>query len=601
VQLGDAGVEQASFAMAPGDLPPAAVTSFRVRVGGGDWQELPPGEVRNLTFGAGRTPVALEAERNGLVAAADFTVFRPWPWWLRAWAWPLHLLALGGVVVGLVRWRTRRLDRRNRELEARVAARTAELRQANAVKEEFLASISHEIRNPLNGVVGICEILAERQVGPREHVLVRTLGGCADQLRSMLDDILEFSHLERATPTLANTDFELVALVEDCARVMDPDLTACALLLPEQPHWLHGDSGKIRQVVCNLISNALKYGVPREVGVELVATPAEAGGVRVRIAVRNTGATIPSDEIPLLFESFRRGSQTGGVPGSGLGLAVCRRLSRAMGGHLTAASADGTTEFAFEFVLPSAQPPVRATGTPAPVSRALAVEDEDYNRLVLGHVLRSLGYTVDWAEDAAAALRLAATQPYDLVLTDWRLPDMEGGELCRRLLAILPAPQPPIVAVTAYATAEKLAEARAVGMAGFVSKPVTREKLERAIRGLSGGRQPRRSLDAETTSAPGPVSPLASLGDLAPSPQRLAGDIAERWRAVAALSSLQDPRTGRGAHALRSLLLLAAEETAAEQLGLLERAADTGDWEAVARLRPFVAEEIAAGEARLRA
>jgi signal transduction histidine kinase/DNA-binding response OmpR family regulator len=601
VMLADALTEPASVAVAPGDLPPAAVTSFRLRVGAGAWTDLIPGAPVPLTVPAGRTPVVLEAERNGLVAESRFTVHRPRPWWQRLWAVGLYALLTGAAVVGGVRWRTRRLDRLNRELEARVAARTAELRQANAVKEEFLASISHEIRNPLNGVVGICEILAERQVGPREHVLVRTLGGCADQLRSMLDDILEFSQLERATPTLANSDFELASLVDECARVMDPDLKACSLLLPEQPCWLHGDSGKIRQVVCNLVSNALKYGVPPEAGIEVQALPTEAGRVRVRIAVRNTGPTIPAEEIPQLFESFRRGSQTGGVPGSGLGLAVCRRLTRAMGGHLTAASSEGQTEFAFECVLASAQPPVRDTATPAPVSRALAIEDEEYNRMVLGHVLRSLGYSVEWAADAQAALRLAATQPFDLILTDWRLPDMQGGELARRLFEILPAPQPPIVAVTAYATAEKLQEAKAVGMAGFVTKPVTREKLVRAIRGLSSGRQARRSLDAETAAPAESTSPLAALGPLAPSPHQLAADIGEHWRSVAALSSLQDPRTGREAHALRGVLLVAGEQIAAEQLELLERAADAGDWDAVAELRTIVAEEIAASETRLRA
>jgi signal transduction histidine kinase len=124
-------------------------------------------------------------------------VVRPWPWWLRVWAWPLHAAALAGLVFVLVRWRTRTLQRRNRELEAHVNERTAQLRKASAVKEEFLASISHEIRNPLNGVVGICAMLSDLEVGPREKKLLRTLGGCADQLRSMLDDILDFSRLER--------------------------------------------------------------------------------------------------------------------------------------------------------------------------------------------------------------------------------------------------------------------------------------------------------------------------------------------------------------------------------------------------------------------
>lgn len=600
IRLADAGQAMVRVWLAPGAFPPAPVASLRLRLGEGGWSEFRPGQVQLLNVAAGRTTAVLQVERNGLVTESAFTVVRPYRWWLRPWAWPLHAGGLILVVLGVARLRTRQLERRTRELQARVEERTAELKQANAVKEEFLASISHEIRNPLNGVVGICQMLAERDIGPRERTLVRTLGGCADQLRSMLDDILDFSHLGRQAPVLSNADFELVALVEECARVMDPDLAACALLLPEQPCWLHGDSGKMRQILCNLISNALKYGNPREAGVEVVFGAAEGGRRRVRLAVRNTGETIPADELPRLFESFRRGARTAGVAGSGLGLAVCRRLAEAMSGHLTAASAGGVTEFAFEVVLPSAQPPVPVAATPTSVSRALAIEDEDYNRVVLGHVLRALGYSIDWAVDGASALRLAATQPYDLVLTDWRLPDMEGGQLCARLLALLPSPKPPIIAVTAYATSEKLAEAKAVGMAGFVTKPITREKLERIIMGLAGNRQPRRSLDAETPVPAGPLAALASLGDLAPSPLRLAEEITEKWRGVAALAAMRDPRTGREAHALRSLLLMAGEQAAAEQLGLLEHAADAGNWDDVQRLEPHVGAEITAGQGRLR-
>lgn len=583
------------------EFPPAPAMAHQLRTENGEWTNFESGGAEQIPVGWGRTAVTVRTERNGLSAEQEFVVVRPWPWWLRGWAWPLHAIGLLGLALGLSRLRTRRLTRRNRELESRVAARTQELRKANAIKEEFLASISHEIRNPLNGVVGICAMLGEREVGPREQHLVRTLGGCADQLRSMLDDILDFSRIEKGVVSLTSTNFELCALIDQAARVMDADLTACSLMLPEHPVWLHGDSGKLRQLVCNLVSNALKYGVPREAGIELRTARASEGKTRLRIAVRNTGPTIPAAELSRLFESFRRGAHTTGIPGSGLGLAVCRRLAEAMGGRLLAASADGVTEFALELTLPDGRPPGPAQPAPQSVSRALAIEDADYNRLVLGHVLHALGYSVDWAEDAAGALRLAARNPYDLVLTDWRLPDMEGGELCRRLLTVLSDPKPPVIAVTAYATAEKLDEARAAGMSGFVTKPVTREKLERVIRDLSTGLQPKRSLDIHArASVSRPENPLASLGELAPSAERLAGDIAGQWRGIAALAGLRDPRTSSAAHAIRSLVLLAGEESAAEQIGLLEAAAAEGDWDTVRRLLPFVAEEVAACESRLR-
>lgn len=581
------------------DLAPAPATFLRLRAADGAWSTLRPGVDFQLPVGWGRTAITLQAERNGLVTESTVTVVRPWPLWLRWWAWPLHAAALAGLVLALVRWRTRTLKQRNLELERHVSERTEQLRKASAVKEEFLASISHEIRNPLNGVVGICAMLADREVGPREKILVRTLGGCADQLRSMLDDILDFSRIERGQVTLTNVDFEAGALVEEAARAMDPGLTACSLLLPEQAAWLHGDSGKLRQIICNLISNALKYGVPSEAGVEMRLTPAGAGRTRLRLAVRNTGPTIPPEELLRLFESFQRGANTGNIPGSGLGLAVCRRLAQAMGGRITAASHEGTTEFALELTLVNAQPPARPAGLPDTVSRALAIEDEEYNRIALGHVLRSLGYTVDWAVDGASALKFASTQQYDLVLTDWRLPDIEGGELCRRLVRVLPRPTPPIVAVTAYSTNEKLEEAKAAGMTGFVTKPVTKEKLERVIRGLSEGLRPKRSLDTQNQIAA--AHPHASLGDIAPSSEQLSAAIARKWREVAAMASLHDPRAASEAHTLRGHLLQAGEETAAEQVSLLEDAADRADWPAVARLQPEIDLLINASQTRLKA
>ena len=414
----------------------------------------------------------------------------------------------------------------------------------------------------------------------------------------MLDDILDFSRMEHGNIPLHSGVFELRGLVEESARVMAPPLEACSLLLPEEPRWFVGDSGRIRQIVCNLVSNALKYGRPREAGVELRIEPEGLNRSRIRIAVRNTGPTIPPEELPRLFESFRRGSTAGSTPGTGLGLAICRRLAEAMGGHLTAASADGNTEFALELVLIHSHAPEPSAGPPPAVSRALAIEDEDYNRLALGHVLRALGFSVDWAPDGASALKLAARQPYDLILTDWRLPDVEGDELCRRLQRILPEPKPPVVAVTAYSSPEKIAAAKAAGMAGFVTKPVTLEKLEHLIRGLSGNLSPRRSLDV--ARSPFTASVLAGLGDLAPPVEKLAADLAAGWQQTEAMANLHDPRTGRSAHALRSLLLLAGEEDTSEQVGLLEAAADDSDWETVQRLLPFLSGEIAAAHGRLK-
>jgi len=570
-------------------------TRYRVRLPDGVWTDAPAGAALAIPVNWGHNAIVLRAERSGLVSERELLVVRPHPWILRPWALGIEAFALAAAIWGIARWRVRHLLRQKRALEQAVEQRTTQLRKANAAKEEFLASVSHEIRNPLNGVVGICAILEDSSIGPRERNFVRVLSGCAQQLQSMLDDVLDFSRIDRGEIAISIVPFEIRALVEESVRVMDPALEACSLQLPDAPQWLAGDAGKIRQIVCNLVSNALKYGRPREAGIELRLSPASDGHVRLRIAVRNPGPTIPADELPRLFESFRRGAATDNVPGVGLGLAVCRRLAERMGGRMTATSAAGTTEFALELVLPAASAPAARSTAPATVSRALAIEDEDYNRLALGHALRSLGYEVDWATDGASALQLARRQPYDLVLTDWKLPDIDGDALCRQLLAVLTPPLPPIVAVTAYSSAEKMAAATAAGMAGFVTKPVTREKLEQLIHSLDTG--PRLALEIARPPAVPPA--LAVLGDLAPTLAKLAADLDAGWRQAEAQSRLRDPRAGRAAHALRSLLLLAGESDLSEQFGLLENAASEGDWPTVDRLVAFLAEEIAAARARL--
>ena len=597
VDLPDEKTAQATLTPGRWELPTEPRTRYKVRLASGTWTEAEPGTTLSIPADWGHNAVLLRAERNGLVAERELLVVRPYPWFLRRWALALEALALVAAAWGLVRWRIRHLLRQKRTLEQAVEQRTVQLRKANAAKEEFLASVSHEIRNPLNGVVGICAILDDSQIGPRERSFVRVLSGCAQQLHSMLDDVLDFSRIDRGEIALANAPFEACSLVEESVRVMDPSLESCSLDLPDTPQWLEGDAGKLRQIVCNLVSNALKYGRPREAGVELRLHPDSDGRIRLRLAVRNTGPTIPADELPRLFESFRRGSGTDNVPGFGLGLAVCRRLAERMGGRMTAASAAGTTEFALELVLPVSAPPAADTAARPTVSRALAVEDEDYNRLALGHALRALGYEIDWATDGASALQLARRQSYDLILTDWKLPDIDGDELCRRLIAVLSPPRPPIVAVTAYSSAEKMAAATAAGMTGFVTKPITREKLEHLIRNLETGPRPRPGVDVPRTA--GVPAALSILGDLAPTLAKLSADIDSTWQQAQTQARLHDPRAGRAAHSLRSLLLLAGESDLAEQFGLLENAANESDWSTAEQLLAFLAEEIASTRRRL--
>lgn len=581
--------EQVAITAGRWQTPPHAATNFSIMLADGTRLPAPAGVARLVPVHWGRNELTLEARRHGAVARYPLVVVRPFPWLLQPWAILVDLALLGAVIWGVARWRTRQLTLRTRELESAVEQRTVELRKANQAKEEFLASISHEIRNPLNGVVGICGILQDAALGDRERSYVGVLSGCAQQLSAMLDDVLDFSRIGRGEIALHPTDFEIGSLVQEAVRVMDPPLDSCTLQLPEERRWLHGDAGKIRQIVCNLVSNALKYGDPRRAGITLHLHEAPAGGTHIRVAVTNTGPTIPADELPRLFDSFRRGGHTGDIPGFGLGLAVCRRLAERMGGRMTAASAERTTEFALELDLPAGSAPAVAQPVSQTTSHALAIEDEEYNRIALGHALRKLGYTVDWAVDGATALQMARRQTYDLILTDWRLPDIEGDELCRQLLEVLAPPFPPIIAVTAYSSQEKQATARTAGMAGFITKPVTPAKLEQFIRNLDTSPRPRQGSDIP----PRPELPeaLRLLGDLGPTIERLGTEIREGWSHTETLARMRDPRSGRAAHALRSLLLMAGAEDLAEQFGLLENACGSQDWATADRLLRFLADE----------
>jgi signal transduction histidine kinase/DNA-binding NarL/FixJ family response regulator len=578
----------------PGRLSPWRNPNVTFRTGNGPAVDLALGTrvpIPRLEWG--RTEIELELSWAGLDAQSTLSVVRLRPWWA---SWPgilLYSLAAGGAVYATIRWRTARLERRASELEKVVEQRTAQLRKAQQAREEFFSMMSHEIRNPLNGVVGLCEIVENapaNAVAPRERMLLKTLRGCADQLRSILDDILDFSRIDRGEIQLNEEMFELVDAVEGAARAVDAGLTRCTVELPAGPIWVRGDCGKLRQVVTNLVSNALKYGIPSAARVFAEVAPGTAGTFHASIRVLNTGPTIPAEEISRIFEGYVRGedARRRKISGTGLGLAVSRRIAMAMGGSLAATSHEGLTEFRLELVLPEGTPPVEEVFEAAPrekTSRALGIEDEPYNRLVLGSILGQLGYEVDWAADGAAALAYVRSGTYDLILTDFMLPDTNGVELAREMLTLLAEPKPPIIAVTAYSTPEKMAQAREAGISGFVTKPVSKHKIQAAIMGSAGGFPARRSLDLRTVDCD--FSMILRLKNGRQQLAEYADDLPRVWaRVMALLQSVDDSaeECARAVHSFRSRILAVHAMTISEQLSLLEDAARAKRREDIDRL-----------------
>lgn len=598
------GVDSVALLLPPFRLGPWNNPSYRVRIDEGRWEPVTTAPHARLTrLGWGESTVDVVQSWAGIEQTTTLKLYRDWPWWGR---WPmmvLYGLALGGIGYGAVAWRTRRLHRRALQLEKIVDERTAELRKAQKAREEFFSTISHEIRNPLNGVVGICDILGHLDDSDprrtRRHV--KTLRGCADQLRTILDDVLDFSRIDRGEVQIYDEVFELTAAIDGAARSVDPKMERTTIKLPPNEYWVHGDPGKIRQIVTNLVSNALKYGIPSAAQVFLEVNDVPGEPLPVTVRVRNTGITLEPEQIDKIFTEFVRGQDAlkRRIPGSGLGLAVSRRMAMAMKGNLTANSANGLTEFKLTLTLqrgePVAETPVEQRPPEFGMSRALAIEDEEYNRTVLGFHLAQLGYQVDWAKDGASALQWVKESGYDLILTDFMLPDMTGDELAKQLLKMLPDPKPPIIAVTAYSTPDKIAQAKAAGITGFVTKPVSQKKLSAAILGAT------TNLEARTPVRQDPVlqcdfSVFERLDDGRRHLAEYAEGLIADWDAIAkeCLGQLGQRQMRLAVHTFKSRVLVAHATELAEQLGLLEEAVGESREPDVTRLlsviRPMVAE-----------
>ncbi len=504
--------------------------------------------------------------RTGATVRHPFRVLVPWYW---------SRTAIGGYAVGALllsfagyRLRTHQIRQRNAELERIVAQRTKALAEASAAKTEFLASMSHEIRNPMNGVIGLVNILREQQALPKQANTLRLLHGCAEQLRSTVDDILDFSKIEARKVGVDISTFDLLDTLEAAAATVDP--SGGSITFADKPPSglsLRGDAAKLRQIFANYLTNAIKYGVPPAARVSTILTPDGDDLIRLTLSVTSTGPTIEKDKLDKLFESFTRGEDAieRNIRGTGLGLAICKRFAEAMGGEVGAVSTNGETTFyinvPFEKLSVTAAAPVAsavALGSHHPMTaRALAIEDEDYNRIVLGDILAKMNYTVDWATTGAEALQLARENGYDIILTDYRLPDTNGVDLTKQILKLCPDPKPAVFAVTAYSTRERREECMNAGMSGFISKPITLEKLRTTIYSWGDRQLTKISLEASSR-------PVRAV--------RRSAEIENGWSELKRIASVNTKQAAEHAHRLNNLCRATHQIDIAEQLELLEGA-----------------------------
>ncbi len=401
------------------------------------------------------------------------------------------------------------------KLELRVAERTLALTQSNdaltLAKEhaevvsrhriDFLSAMSHDIRTPLAGVIGMLKFaLRDLSVRGRTQEYLRIGLHNGESLLTILNDILDFSKIDAGKLTLEQVDFDLGRLVEDAVQVLQGQADAKSLLLsytraPELPPFVRGDPSRIRQILINLLGNAIKFTERGEVCVAVRTEASFAGGVLVGFSVHDSGPGIAPDIAQRLFQKFEQAdhSTTRRYGGTGLGLAICKQLVDLMGGTIGVDSAPGQgARFAFELPL------ALGTAPPAPPYRApherhshqlrvLCAEDVRTNQIIIGTLLEQMGHTVRIVENGVEALAALAADDFDLVLMDGRMPRMDGEQATLLIRAggqpgaAVRDPQVSIIALTANASALDCTRYLAAGMTGFLSKPVDERSLYEQI------------------------------------------------------------------------------------------------------------------------
>ncbi len=403
-----------------------------------------------------------------------------------------------------------------RALAEALRRRSEEALAASRMKSEFVANMSHEIRTPINGVMGLMSLLLDTSLTPAQREYALGAHHSAETLLTIVNDVLDLSKIEAGHLTIDPRPFELRPMVEHTLAPLAQKAATKGIELHCRygcgvPAWLRGDAVRLRQIIGNLVDNAVKFTNHGSVGVSIDASLTAGATAHISITVNDTGIGIPADRIEAVFEQFVQGdaSTTRRFGGTGLGLAICRKLARLMGGDVRVTSREGWgSTFVVEIDLPVASAQSAVQPAPSPreqVARTvLLAEDNRINQLVATRLLEQLGCRVEVVADGADALARVQRTAYDAIFMDGQMPGMDGYEATRRIRRIPGLERLPIVAMTASAMVGDREACLAAGMTDYLAKPIDPAKLRAVVTGIAAARQtapasnlaPKRTFDA---------------------------------------------------------------------------------------------------------
>lgn len=469
-------------------------------------------------------------------------------------------------------------ERRQRELAERARE---EAEGATRAKSYFLASMSHEIRTPMNAILGFAELALETELAPRQREYVNTIHEAAGSLLDVINDVLDLSRIEAGRMDLDTTRMDLVPLLRHIealfatrarARGLAFEVLGADALEAALPPGigLLGDPGRLRQVLVNLVDNALKFTPAGSVTLRARLLEQDETGLRLAFEVEDTGIGIAEPDRARLFDSFEQldAGTTRQHGGAGLGLAICRQLVTLMGGELAVDSeADKGSRFHFELRLPFTGNGASTEGTaprihgrPLAGRSLLLAEDNRINQQLALEFLESAGANVTVTESGRAVLAMLEQRSFDAILMDLHMPDMDGVEACRRLRQQPQGREIPVIAVTADAVGDARIRAREAGFDDLVLKPMTRDALLTALLRRLPARAPAPDHDAAQPAEDADAAPLPLAGfDLAAGMRAHNGNSALFLRL---LGAFQD-HYGDAARRVRELLAQQREEEAA--------------------------------------